>query len=54
MIRTVAKRTPVRVWRWNHLVRPIASENAPIDAVKGHGLISTKWNGCRTITIFIY
>lgn len=25
---------------------PIAHENAEIDATNGHGLGSTKWNGC--------
>jgi hypothetical protein len=29
-------------WLWNHLAIPIANENAPIEAVKGHGLYSTK------------
>jgi len=28
---------------WNHLARPIAKVNAPIDAVNGHGLYSTRW-----------
>lgn len=36
---------PVVKWRWNHEVRPMASERAPTEAVRGHGLISTKWNG---------
>jgi hypothetical protein len=45
MIRIVAIKIPVKVWRWNQLVRPMAREKAPIDAVRGHGLISTKWNG---------
>lgn len=36
-------------WRWNHDVNPIARVNAPIEAVNGQGLISTRWNGCRII-----
>lgn len=40
--------------RWNHDVRPSASDRAPNEAVSGHGLISTRWNGCRTIIIFDY
>lgn len=39
-------------WPWNHLAIPIAKVNAPIEAVKGHGLYSTKWNGCRIIYDF--
>lgn len=34
-------------------MRPMARDRAPIEAVSGHGLISTKWNGCRTIIIFL-
>ena len=34
---------------WNHEAIPIARQNAPIDAVKGQGLYSTKWKGCRTM-----
>ena len=36
-------------WLWNHLAIPIAKVKAPIDAVKGHGLYSTRWNGWRII-----
>lgn len=39
-------------WMWNHLVSPIVNIKAPIADVKGHGLISTKWNGCRSIVRF--
>lgn len=39
-------------WPWNHLAIPIAKVNAPIEAVNGHGLYSTKWNGCRIIYDF--
>lgn len=35
--------------RWNHAVNPTAKVKAPIEAVKGQGLISTKWNGWRII-----
>jgi len=38
--------------RWNHEVMPVVSKSAPMEAVRGQGLISTKWNGCRTIKIF--
>lgn len=31
----------------------MARDSAPTEAVRGQGLISTKWNGCRTIIIFI-
>lgn len=45
IISVVAINRPVVVCRWNHLVRPMVRERAPIEAVSGHGLISTKWNG---------
>lgn len=41
------------MFRWNHAVRLIAKVRAPIEEVRGHGLISTKWKGCRTIIISI-
>jgi hypothetical protein len=28
------------------MVKPKSAKNAPIDAIKGHGLGSTIWNGC--------
>ena len=37
---------------WNHLVNPIVNANAPADAVSGHGLGSTKSNGCRVNKVF--
>jgi hypothetical protein len=45
MMIEVAINKPVYVCMWNHDVNPIASDRAPIEAVSGHGLISTKWNG---------
>ena len=36
---------------WNQLARPTANRNAPIEAVRGHGLGSTRWNGCRGIYV---
>lgn len=36
--------------RWNQSVKPIVKARAPIEPVSGHGLNSTRWNGCRTIT----
>jgi hypothetical protein len=39
---------------WNHDVSPVVREKAPIDAVKGHGLSSTRWNGWRIIIIFLW
>jgi hypothetical protein len=27
---------------WNQAVNPMARENAPIEAIRGHGLISTR------------
>lgn len=53
IIRNVANKIGRRRWMWNHAVSPIVSENAPIEAVRGHGLISTKWNGWRIISIFL-
>ena len=38
---------------WNHLTRPTARINALSADVSGHGLNSTRWNGCRGITSFI-
>jgi len=38
-------------WLWNQLAIPIASDRAPIDAVRGHGLYSTKWNGWRDVIL---
>lgn len=35
---------------WNHPVSPRVRVSAPIDPVRGHGLNSTKWNGCRIIS----
>lgn len=52
MIKNVATKRPIVVWRWNHDVNPSARESAPKEAVNGQGLISTRWNGCRTIIIF--
>ena len=49
-----AKTSKYVMCRWNHDVRPTVNDSAPIEAVSGHGLISTKWNGCRTIILFIY
>jgi len=49
----VAINRPHVEWMWNHDVSPIARDKAPIEAVRGHGLISTKWNGWRTIIVFI-
>lgn len=37
---------------WNQLARPTASRNAPRAEVNGHGLNSTKWNGCRGMYVF--
>jgi hypothetical protein len=37
---------------WNHLAKPIARVNAPIDEVRGQGLNSTKWKGWRIICVF--
>lgn len=34
---------------WNQAVRPIVRVNAPREPVIGHGLNSTRWNGCRTM-----
>jgi hypothetical protein len=39
---------------WNQLASPTANRNAPSADVNGHGLNSTKWNGCRSITFFNY
>lgn len=39
-------------WPWNHLTRPTARRKAPRADVKGHGLNSTRWKGCRGITFF--
>lgn len=36
---------------WNHEVRPIVKINAPKEPVIGHGLNSTRWNGCRTMAV---
>lgn len=36
---------------WNQEVRPVVSIKAPIAAVKGHGLYSTRWNGCRGVVL---
>lgn len=30
---------------WNHLAKPKVKNKAPNEAVKGHGLFSTKWKG---------
>lgn len=30
---------------WNHITVPEVIDISPIDPVKGHGLLSTKWNG---------
>jgi hypothetical protein len=38
---------------WNQDVSPVVKVNAPIEAVKGHGLISTRWKGWRIIIIFL-
>lgn len=32
-----------------HLANPTVKKNAPHEAVRGHGLNSTKWNGIRVI-----
>lgn len=37
---------------WNQSTSPTVVINADIDAVNGHGLGSTKWNGWRNITSF--
>lgn len=34
----------INVWKYKTAL--IAHENAKIEAVKGHGLGSTKWKGC--------
>ena len=39
-------------WPWNHAAIPMAKQKAPIEAVKGHGLNSTKWKGWRIIYNF--
>lgn len=39
---------------WNQEAIPVVSAKAAIEPVKGQGLYSTKWNGCRIIfTTFI-
>jgi len=45
IIRVAARIRGNRKLIWNQAVRPIAKVKAPIDAVSGHGLISTRWNG---------
>lgn len=37
---------------WNHLTRPTANVKAPKADVRGQGLNSTRWKGCRGITFF--
>lgn len=37
---------------WNQAASPDVKNIAPIDPVKGHGLNSTRWNGCRVIIVF--
>jgi len=41
MIKILARVSGRIMWMWNHAVSPVVNINAPIDAVKGHGLIST-------------
>lgn len=38
--------------KWKDTTRPKARLKAPIEDTRGHGLISTRWNGCRGIGIF--
>jgi len=54
IINNEAKYKGIITFKWNHDVRPIASINAPIDAVSGQGLSSTKWKGWRIIIIFLW
>lgn len=42
----------VVVWMWNHEVNPIVNIIAPTADVRGHGLTSTRWKGCRGIVRF--
>lgn len=44
----------VAEWMWNHLTIPTVINSAPSAEVNGHGLISTKWNGCRGILRFFH
>lgn len=37
------------MWVWNHTVIPEVIQNAPAAVVRGQGLTSTKWKGCRII-----
>lgn len=41
-------------WMWNHLTSPIVIIIAPTADVRGHGLTSTKWKGCRGIYVFSF
>ncbi len=52
IVRTIRKiPNPIRTGDFclNHFTSPIAVAKAPIDPVKGQGLISTRWKGCRFI-----
>jgi len=40
-------------YEWNHITPPVVVANAPVAAIKGQGLGSTKWNGCWFAFTFI-
>lgn len=52
MINKIDARRHQIPYPWNHLAKPTARVNAPIDDVIGQGLSSTRWNGCRIIYDF--
>jgi hypothetical protein len=54
VVRMIAKIKHDVPYPWNQLARPTAKVNAPKAEVKGQGLNSTKWKGCRGITFFIF
>lgn len=37
---------------WNQHTSPTPNRNAPSADVSGHGLNSTRWNGCRGMYVF--
>lgn len=52
----MAKNKQICPCPWNQHTNPVVKEKAPAADVNGHGLGSTKWNGCRGIcgTFFIF